>query len=123
MPPDTLVPEDDGQAGTRGIVSAIGSQLQIAARDQSVDEVVGAAFWDVKASTNLGKTQASALTGQKFKEIERSVYCRQSLPGDLRSYGDQGWQSHILPEFQISCIQKSESYVCPNAFVNFCSIG
>src|SRR6266851_7087521 len=106
MPADTLVPENDCQAGSRGIVPAIGGQLQIAARDQSVDEVVGAAFWDVKASTDLGKTQASALTGQKFEEIERSVYRRQSLPGDLRrSYGGQGWQSHIPPDFRYAAFK------------------
>jgi hypothetical protein len=70
-----------------------------------VDEIVRAALRNVKASTNLGKTQASALTGQKFEKIERSVYRWQSLPGDLRrSYGDQGWQSHIPPEFQIRSI-------------------
>ena len=96
MPPDTLVPENDGQAGSRGIVPPIGGQLQIAARDQCVDEVVRAAFRDVKGSTNLGKTKASALVGQKFEEIERSVYRGQPLPGNLRrSYGNQGLQCHV----------------------------
>jgi hypothetical protein len=85
---------------------------------------MGTAFWDVKASTNLGKTQASAFAGQELKEIERSVYRRQSLPRDLRrSYGDQGWQGHIPPRISDTLHLKSGWYVSLNAFVNFCSIG